>query len=80
MAELHHVERVNCSFDSALLAEIDRTAKVTGRTRSGFLGYAARRLIDVGEPPTIDHLLALFGALYQTVSAVVHQNAVTGWR
>ena len=38
--------RINVSFDETLLTGIDRAARESGYTRSGFLAAAARKLID----------------------------------
>jgi len=40
-----HSKRLNISMDTGLLAEIDRTAKITGRNRSEFLADAARECL-----------------------------------
>lgn len=40
-----HLKRVNVSFDAGLLAEIDHTARISGKNRSEFLAAAARQAL-----------------------------------
>jgi predicted RNase H-like HicB family nuclease len=71
--------RINVSLGERLLTQIDRAAERSGHTRSGFLVYAARKLLDeeqnstirernlrvVTAPPT-DETRDVFGALLRT--------------
>jgi predicted RNase H-like HicB family nuclease/uncharacterized protein (DUF1778 family) len=47
------VVRLNISLDQRLVEEIDAAAEARGMTRSGFLGYASRVVMDDGDPAAL---------------------------